>query len=231
MDMNAIIFKIAQCAPGFLLAIVVHEWAHGYMAKLFGDDTAERSGRLTLNPAAHIDMVGTIIFPLIGILAGGMAFGWAKPVPVNTRNFRQIRKGIFWVSFAGPLSNLILGITSAILAGISYNFVPDFALKGQIQGMLIFSLIINFILMGFNIIPLPPLDGSRMVSSFLKGEALQKYEGFARYTPMIFIAAIFLSFQGVNTFGYILMPFIYAAAWAAELCGYPMMLFMETLRS
>ena len=231
MDMNAIIFKIAQCAPGFVLAIVVHEWAHGYMAKLFGDDTAERSGRLTLNPAAHVDMVGTIIFPLVGVMLGGMAFGWAKPVPVNSRNFRQgqVRKGIFWVAFAGPLANLILGILSGILAGISYNFVPEFGLKQSIEAMLVFSLIINFILMGFNIIPLPPLDGSRMVASFLKGEALQKYEGFARFTPMIFLVAIFLSFQGVNTFGYLLMPFIYAAAWVAELFGYPVGLFGAAL--
>ncbi|MBD65343.1 MAG: site-2 protease family protein [Halobacteriovoraceae bacterium] len=208
MDIQNIIFTIAQSAPGFILAIVVHEWAHGYVAKRFGDNTAERAGRLTLNPAVHVDTVGTIIFPLIGILLGGMAFGWAKPVPVESRNFKNIRKGIFWVSFAGPLANLFLAVVSALLFVFSVKMLPQFGLKNSMEGMLQFSIFINCILMGFNLIPLPPLDGSRMVSSFLKGEALRKYEGIARFTPLIFIAAIFLSFQGVHTFGYILKPFL-----------------------
>jgi len=206
--MEDIIFKIAQSAPGFLLAIVVHEWAHGYMAKRFGDLTAEQAGRLTLNPAAHVDMMGTVIFPIVGVMIGGMAFGWAKPVPVNSRNFKNIKSGIFWVSFAGPLANLVLGILSSLILVLSSKYAPDFALKNSIEGMLQFSIFINFILMGFNLIPLPPLDGSRMVASFLKGHALQKYEELARYTPMIFLAAIVLSFNGVHTFGYILQPFI-----------------------
>lgn len=209
--MNEIIFKVAQSAPGFLLAIVVHEWAHGYMAKRFGDNTAEKAGRLTLNPAAHIDMMGTIIFPLVGVILGGMAFGWAKPVPVNSRNFKNVKSGVFWVSFAGPLANLALGIVSAFLFVISVKHIGSYALKDSLESMLKFSISINFILMGFNLIPLPPLDGSRMVASFLKGEALRKYESFARYTPMIFLAAIFLSFNGVHTFGYILMPFLQLA--------------------
>jgi Zn-dependent protease len=212
MDMEKLILTIAQSAPGFLLAIVVHEWAHGYMAKLFGDDTAERSGRLTLNPAAHIDMMGTVIFPLLGVAIGGMAFGWAKPVPVNTRNFRNMTKGIFWVSFAGPLANLILGTLSAFLYVLSVKHFPTFGFKVPFEQILYFSVIINFILMGFNLIPLPPLDGSRMVASFLKGQALRKYEEFAQYTPYIFIGAIMLSFAGVHTFSYILMPFMYLAS-------------------
>jgi Zn-dependent protease len=181
LDMNEIIFKVAQSAPGFILAIVVHEWAHGYMAKRFGDDTAERAGRLTLNPAVHVDTMGTIIFPLVGVILGGMAFGWAKPVPVNSRNFKNAKSGIFWVSFAGPLANLALGIISAFLFVISVKHIGSYALKDSIESMLKFSISINFILMGFNLIPLPPLDGSRMVASFLKGEALRKYESFARY--------------------------------------------------
>jgi Zn-dependent protease len=210
-DMNEIIFKVAQSAPGFILAIVVHEWAHGYMAKRFGDNTAEKAGRLTLNPMAHIDMMGTVIFPLVGVILGGMAFGWAKPVPVNSRNFKNVKSGVFWVSFAGPLANLALGIVSAFLFVISVKHIGSYALKDSLEAMLKFSISINFILMGFNLIPLPPLDGSRMVASFLKGEALRKYEAFARYTPMIFLAAIFLSFNGVHTFGYILMPFLQLA--------------------
>ena len=98
MDIQEILFKILQCAPGLLLAVIVHEYAHGYVAKLFGDDTAERDGRLTFNPAVHIDMMGTVVFPLIGAIFGWGVIGWAKPVPVTPRNFKNVRKGIFWVS-------------------------------------------------------------------------------------------------------------------------------------
>ena len=147
--MNEIIFKVAQSAPGFLLAIVVHEWAHGYMAKRFGDDTAERAGRLTLNPAVHVDMMGTIIFPLVGVILGGMAFGWAKPVPVNSRNFKNVKSGIFWVSFAGPLANLALGTISAFIFVISVKHIGSYALKDSIEAMLRFSISINFYINGF----------------------------------------------------------------------------------
>lgn len=212
MDFNQIIYTVAQSAPGFLFAVVIHEWAHGRMAKSFGDLTAERAGRLTLNPVAHIDPVGTILFPLLGVAIGGIAFGWAKPVPIDERNFSRARAGIFWVSAAGALANFITGVISAFFYVLSLKHFPEFAFKAPIEGMLRFSLIINFVLMGFNLIPLPPLDGARMVGAFLKPAALRKYESFARYTPMIFIAAIILSFNGINTFGYILKPFLIAAS-------------------
>ena len=212
MDVNQLIYTIAQSAPGFLFAVVIHEWAHGYMAKRFGDPTAERAGRLTLNPVAHIDMVGTIIFPLIGVAIGGIAFGWAKPVPIDERNFSKKRAGLFWVSAAGALANFITGVISAFFYVLSLKYVSEYGFKAPVEGILRFSVIINFVLMGFNLIPLPPLDGAKMVSAFLKGDALRKYEGIARYTSIIFIAAIILSFNGVNTFGYILQPFLIAAS-------------------
>ena len=218
MEMNEILFTIARCAPGLLLALVCHEYAHGYVAKLFGDDTAEKSGRLTFNPISHIDPVGTIAFPLIlvviGVVTGGAMtpFGWAKPVPVSSRNFKDVRKGVFWVSFAGPLANFFLGIISVFLYVLSIKHFPEFGGKASFEAMLRFSFLINFVLMGFNLIPLPPLDGSRMVASYLKGETLRKYEEFARYTPMIFLGAIFLgSFTGVSIFGILLAPFMYFA--------------------
>ena len=212
MDFNQLIYTIAQSAPGFLFAVVIHEWAHGYMAKRFGDPTAERAGRLTLNPSAHIDPIGTILFPLIGVAIGGIAFGWAKPVPIDERNFSSRRAGLFWVSAAGALANFITGIVSAFFFVLSVKHFPEYGFKEPVEGMLKFSLIINFVLMGFNLIPLPPLDGSKMVSAFLKGETLRKYEDLARFTPMIFIAAILLSFNGVHTFSYILQPFLIAAS-------------------
>lgn len=209
MDVQGFILNLAQSLPGFLLAIVAHEWAHGFMAKKFGDDTAERAGRLTLNPAVHIDMMGTIVFPLILMSMGGMIFGWAKPVPVETRNFKNYRKGVFWVSFAGPLMNFILGAISGFLFAVVVTQVPEnFAYFNVLVEMLKYSMLINFVLGGFNLIPLPPLDGSRMVASYLKGNAARAYEDFARYTPMIFLGVIALSFMGIQTIGYLISPVV-----------------------
>lgn len=207
MDIQKIVFNIAQSAPGFLLAIVIHEWAHGFMAKKFGDDTAERSGRLTFNPASHVDMMGTIIFPLIGVVLGWAVIGWAKPVPVDPRNFKDLKKGMFWVSFAGPLANFALGTFSSLLYAVVAIYLPrDISLYSSFLYMLQYSIFINFLLGTFNLIPLPPLDGSRMVASFLKGEMLRKYESIQQYTPMIFMVIIALSMMGVSTLGHVLAP-------------------------
>ena len=210
MDVEGFILKLAQSLPGLLFAIVAHEWAHGYMAKRFGDDTAERSGRLTFNPAAHIDPFGTVIMPLILLAMGWGAFGYAKPVPVDVRNFKNFRKGIFWVSFAGPLANFTIGIVSAFLYALfEVGIVPhSFGFHSEIQKMLEFSLVINFVLGGFNLIPIPPLDGSKMVASFLKGEMLRKYEELARYANFIFIGLILLSIAGVHILSYFIYPFV-----------------------
>ncbi|WP_408098807.1 site-2 protease family protein [Peredibacter sp. HCB2-198] len=206
-DLNTILFNIAQSLPGFLLAIVTHEAAHAWMANKFGDPTAKNAGRLTLNPAAHYDPWGTIFFPLLAAVTNFAMIGWARPVPIEIRNFKKIRSGIFWVSFAGPLSNLILGTLSAlILAVIATKVSPDWGYYRISIRMLQYSVFINFILAFFNLIPLPPLDGSKMVSSFLKGQALYKYENFARYTPVIFIMVMALSFMGIHTLSYVLMP-------------------------
>lgn len=210
-DLNSIIQTLAHSAPGFLLAVVIHEYAHGWMAKKYGDPTAERLGRLTFNPAVHIDMVGTVIFPLIGVLLNFPVFGWAKPVPVDTRNFKakEYKKAIFWVSFAGALANFVLGSISALLLALIYVYVPEsFTLKVQFVKMLQFSVIINFLLGGFNLIPIPPLDGSKMLAVFLKGEMLRTYESIAQYTNLIFLGIIALSFAGINTISYIIYPFI-----------------------
>lgn len=204
---SSIIFNIAQSVPGFLLAIVAHEAAHGYMANYWGDPTAKNAGRLTLNPMVHYDPFGTVLFPLISAVTGFAIIGWAKPVPIDIRNFKKFRLGLFWVSFAGPLANFIIGTLSALGCALVVIYVPMSSPYYPVFiGMLKYSVSINFILAFFNLIPLPPLDGSKMVSSFLKGRALYQYEALAQYTPMIFLAILMLSFVGVSVLGYVLAP-------------------------
>lgn len=213
-NLDGIIFSIAQSLPGFLLAVVAHEAAHAWMALRFGDATAKAAGRLTLNPAVHYDLWGTILFPLISAFSGFAIIGWAKPVPINVRNFRRIRPGVFWVSFAGPLANLILGTLSAFLVAFVALKVPtDFGYYGVTLGMLKYSVFINFILAFFNLIPVPPLDGSKMFSSFLKGRALQRYEAIAAWTPFIFMAVLLLSFAGIHILGRVLQPAYALGQW------------------
>ena len=115
--MEDIIYRIATSLPGFLLAIVFHEAAHAFIALKFGDPTAKLGGRLSLNPSVHYDLWGTVIMPLMFVILGWGIFGYAKPVPVDTRNFKNVKSGIFWVSFAGPLANILLAIVSSFFFG------------------------------------------------------------------------------------------------------------------
>lgn len=178
-----------------ILSLSVHEYAHGLTAKAFGDRTAEREGRLTLNPQSHIDPVGTILFPVLSVLSGGVAFlGWAKPTPVNASEFRpgiNKRLGLAIVSAAGPLSNLLLAVLSA--AGIWYCSTHGVALTRAAEdmpnahtpfGILLHAMLrMNIALFVFNLLPVPPLDGHRLIPPLGRGMApqmewLSKY-GFA----------------------------------------------------
>jgi Zn-dependent protease len=151
-----------------LFAIVVHEVAHGWVARQLGDDTAYLMGRLTLNPLKHIDLVGTILVPLILILTVGFAFGWAKPVPVNFNNLRHRRRDTALVAVAGPFANLLMAIAWALIAKLA-SLLPDSIamLTSPLILMSMFGMIINAILMVFNLIPIPPTDGGRIATSLL----------------------------------------------------------------
>lgn len=203
--MQSFIYNLAISLPGFLLAIVFHEWAHARVALYFGDNTAERQGRLSFNPAVHADPVGTILFPLIGALTGGVMFGWARPVPTDPRRFSNFKQGVFWVSFAGPLANILLSVLSALGFAIVFVYVPEsFDYSKLMLEMLKNSIWINLVLAVFNLIPFPPLDGSKMVTTFLDYNQARKYEELGRYS---FVFIILLWFT--NIFSYLMMPAIF----------------------
>ena len=198
MDLSAIIHKLSITFPGFLIAIVFHEVAHGWMALKWGDTTAKNAGRLTLNIMAHADPIGTILIPIIGLATGVPIIGWAKPVPIDPRKFKKYRNGLFWVSFAGPLMNMLLAFISALGFVIFALFVPEtFFLREPLIEMMRYSILINMALFAFNLIPLPPLDGSRMVSAVLSYNANRRYEEIGRYS---FIILLILLMSGVLSY-------------------------------
>ena len=166
--------------PIFLVSLTVHEYAHGWMAYRYGDDTAKRMGRLTLNPLAHISLIGTIILPLI------VHFGWAKPVPVNFSILS--RRQIFKVAAAGPAANILLVL---ILTGLFH--LLSLAAASPLGSFILLAILFNLVLAVFNLLPIPPLDGSRMVAARLKSpEAIRAYNRFARYGLFVLIGFLVL---------------------------------------
>lgn len=180
-----------------LLSLVVHESAHAYAALRLGDDTALRMGRLTLNPMAHLDPVGSILFPVMGLLLGGFVIGWAKPVPVNTMRLNNPLRDHAIVAAAGPASNLLLALVSAIMLGIVAAIAHGTGATGTGNGLMFLSLLfslgikLNVLLALFNLIPVPPLDGSWILLTFLRGEAMRFYIRLRPYGFMIILLLLF----------------------------------------
>lgn len=179
-----------------LFAISIHESAHAWMANKFGDPTAKNQGRITLNPIAHIDLIGTIIFPILLAIAGAPVFGWAKPVMVNPYNLRDPRRANIFISAAGPGSNII----SAFLGMVLFLILKNMGVFGRGAGsgiqvllfVFFFFIIINIYLAIFNLIPIPPLDGSGIIEGVLKGEALYNYQKIKPYGFIILLVIIYL---------------------------------------
>jgi Zn-dependent protease len=171
----------------FVVAVVFHEYAHGWVANRWGDKTAEEQGRLTLNPAVHVDPIGTIALPVILMLAqSSVFFGWAKPVPIDPSRFRKFRPGLFFVSIAGVSMNFLLAVLSAAIVCALHLWMPqDFYLQEPLIQMAMVSIYINYALGLFNLIPIPPLDGSKVIESILPYEAARKYEQISQYGMMI----------------------------------------------
>jgi Zn-dependent protease len=196
--------QIAAWVMPVLLAITVHETAHGWVARSFGDKTAEMLGRLTLNPIKHIDPVGTILVPaLMLLLPGGFVFGWAKPVPVDWRNFKHPKQDMAWVAAAGPASNLIMAVAWALAARIALGLPADNWIALPLLFMGVAGIFINTILMVLNLLPLPPLDGGRVVTGLLPAGYAHK---FARIEPYGFFILVALLVTGI--LGIVMWPVV-----------------------
>jgi len=210
-DIAGLIQAIALGAIPIAFAITLHEAAHGYAARHFGDTTAEQAGRISLNPLRHIDPVGTIAVPLLILVTskllggGGLLFGWAKPVPVNFGRLRNPKRDMFWVAAAGPGANLFMALCWALVLKLVL-ISPQTYFSIPLKGMAEIGIVINVILMILNLFPLPPLDGGRIAISLLPGKLAWR---FAMLEPYGFIILLVLLFTGI--LGSILGPFRDAA--------------------
>lgn len=193
MEQLTLIQRIAVLVLPLLFAITIHEVAHGWVAKQRGDNTAFMLGRLTLNPIKHIDLVGTILVPGLLLLFGGFIFGWAKPVPVDWRKLHNPKRDMIWVALAGPGANLLMAVGWAIVVKIGILIHSTF-ITIPLLHMGSFGIRINLLLMVLNLIPIPPLDGGRIMTGLLPGSLALK---FARIEPYGLIILLTLLVTGV----------------------------------
>lgn len=209
-----VIQKIVIFALPLLFAITVHEAAHGWVASKLGDPTARMMGRLTLNPIKHIDPFGTVIFPLLMLVLGSpFLLGWAKPVPITVQNLRNPKKDMAWVAVAGPASNLLMAVLWGAIAKLgifAYSYGLDW-LATPIISMGVVGITINALLMVFNLMPIPPLDGGRVLVSMLPGPMAWKLSRLEPYG--IFIVLAFFIFGG----GQMIWPIIRGVSGLIEM--------------
>ncbi len=208
LTMGQLIILLLGITLIFMVSLSFHEWAHGFVAYKQGDPTPKATGRLTLNPLAHIDTTGFIIFFLLGV-------GWAKPVPINPNNFKKYRSGIAKVSIAGVAANLILCVIGSLLYVVALNTIGD---SGDIVVLLAFMLMwTNACLLIFNMLPIYPLDGFNFISSFMRGD--NKFvQGNIKYAGKIFIAIILIDLFADLIFGISIIGWFLStvAGWICE---------------
>ena len=210
--------KISIWAIPVLFAITLHEVAHGWVASKFGDQTARLSGRLTLNPIKHIDMMGTIVVPMLMLVFGGFIFGWAKPVPVDARNLHNPRRDMIFVALAGPVSNLLMAVFWAAIAKLGIYLLDG---NGWLGVPLVLmgeaGIMINLVLGVLNCVPLPPLDGGRVLSNLLPGQMGWQ---LSRIEPYSMLILVLLMVTGV-LFYVIGPPIMWLNSWIAWIFGLP----------
>ena len=204
--MESLIQTVAIYAIPVIFAITLHEAAHGYAARHFGDATAWRLGRISLNPLRHVDLVGTIVLPLLILVGtkGNFVFGWAKPVPVNFSALRNPKRDMRWVAAAGPAANLAMTLAWALLAKLA--LLSTWEPAGFVAEVAIAGIIVNVLFMMFNLLPILPLDGGRVVCSLLPDRLAERFARMERWGLAILIGLLLLSQLGVNVLGWVLIP-------------------------
>lgn len=205
MNFDVLIQTITLAAIPVLFAITLHEAAHGYVARHFGDMTAYQQGRISLNPLRHIDPVGTILLPLITLAVGGILFGWAKPVPVNFAALRHPKQDMLWVALAGPAANLVMALFWAAMFKVAFMF-PGSYFAEPLIGMAQFGVTINAILLVLNLLPLPPLDGGRIAISLLPHRQAFQLAKIEPYGIFILILLAVVPLGGKPILSWILSP-------------------------
>ena len=198
--------------PVLLFSLTIHEVAHAVTAEWYGDPTARRLGRISLNPAVHVDWVGTVLLPILGILGGGIVFGWAKPVPVNPANLKNHRRDFLVIALAGPLSNIFLAVAASLLLGA---LADSLAVSGGVVGVLTafgFAMLqLNVLLAVFNMLPVVPLDGGNVLAGLLPEPLAASYDSLVR------------------PYGFLILIVLMATGWLSRLVGPPMSFLMGWL--
>lgn len=196
IDINDILYKIAAGIIPVLFAITLHEVAHGWVANKLGDGTAKMLGRLTVNPLKHIDPIGTVALPLGLYVFTGFIFGWAKPVPVNTNNLQSPRKDMAIVAIAGPVSNIIMALFWVIVMKFANTLVADPNIAKFVMDMAYIGILINLILFIFNLFPIPPLDGSKVLAGFVPRSLSNLMDKIEPYGFFILIGLVYFGILG-----------------------------------
>ena len=202
----SLIQTLVVWTPPVLLAVTLHEVAHGWVARALGDDTADRLGRLSFNPLKHVDPVGTVLVPGILYVLAGIVFGWAKPVPVNWDKLRNPRRDMALVAVAGPLANVVMLLAWAAVAKFGLSYGQDYFMTTGLAGIMI-----NAVLIALNLLPVPPLDGSRVVSALLPHELALQYGRIEPYGLIILLVLI-----GSGALSRLMEPTMHVIGWVMQ---------------